>query len=103
MSHTMNRQHIAVGINTIVVVSVIITLAAWNGAASAASVFLDADSPATGSNLANAPLVTPLGNITFVGEIRDRDSDPEFNAAGALGNVFDIVNSASTATMSFGF
>lgn len=68
-----------------------------------AAIFLDADTPATGSLLQTQPLVTPLGQISFVGEIRDKDGDPEFDAAGALGNVFDIANSSSTAQMNFAF
>ncbi|OFV99418.1 MAG: hypothetical protein A3H28_03195 [Acidobacteria bacterium RIFCSPLOWO2_02_FULL_61_28] len=66
------------------------------------TIILDADTPATGSGLGVSPLVTPSGTITFAGEIRDRDSDPDFNAAGALGNVFDI-SGGSTALMSFDF
>jgi hypothetical protein len=58
----------------------------------APTVFLDADTPATGSLLGTQPLVTPYGTITLVyGQIRDRDNDLEFNAAGASGNVFDIL------------
>jgi hypothetical protein len=68
-----------------------------------APIFLDADTPATGSTLGSQPLATPLGTITFAGQIRDRGADPEFNAAGALGNVFDIADVSSTATMTFGF
>jgi hypothetical protein len=67
------------------------------------TIFLDADSPATGSDLDIQPLVTPYGNITFVGEIRDKDGDPEFDAAGALGDVFDIDNGTSQAALSFAF
>lgn len=70
--------------------------------ARATTILLDADTPATGSLLDVGPLVTSAGIITFSGEIRDRDDDPEFNAAGALGDVFDIFN-ASSATMSFSF
>ncbi len=64
--------------------------------------YLDADTQATGSLLVSQPLVTSRGVITFNGEIRDRDSDPEFNAAGAFGDVFDI-GSSSTAELSFDF
>jgi hypothetical protein len=70
----------------------------------APTILLDADTPATGSLLGAVPLVTPYGTITFDGEIRDRDADPEFNAAGALGNVFDIYNTPiQTAKLSFDF
>jgi hypothetical protein len=60
--------------------------------ASAGIIFLDADTPATGSDLDSGPLVTPYGTITFAGEIRDKDGDPEFDAAGASGDVFDILD-----------
>src|SRR5215217_8084062 len=76
------------------------------GCASAAfadSVLLNADTPATGSDLDIMPLVTPYGTITFVGEIIDHGSDPEFNAAGAAGDVFDIVGNNSRAQLSFSF
>jgi len=66
-------------------------------------ILLDADSPATGSLLGTQPLVTLFGTITFDGEIRDRDSDPEFNAAGALGDVFNIQFLSQTAELSFDF
>ncbi len=70
----------------------------------AATILLDADTPATGSLLGTVPLVTPYGTITFDGEIRDRDADPDFNAAGAFGNVFDIYNAPiQTAKLSFDF
>ena len=70
----------------------------------AMAIFLDADTVATGSTLDTTPLVTPYGTITFTGQIRDRDGDPEFNAAGASGDVFDIINSpVSYAQMFFGF
>jgi len=70
----------------------------------APTIFLDADTPATGSLLGTTPLVTPYGTITFDGEIRDRDNDPEFNAAGALGDVFDIHDTpVQTARLSFDF
>jgi hypothetical protein len=70
--------------------------------AGAAVITLDADTAATGSDLDIAPLVTPFGTITFTGEIRDRDGDPDFNAAGAAGDVFDI-DGTTTATLSFSF
>lgn len=70
----------------------------------AATIWLDADTPATGSLMGIGPLVTPYGTITFDGEIRDLDGDPEFNAAGASGNVFDIYDTPiQTAKLSFDF
>ena len=69
-----------------------------------ADILLDGDTPATGSNLGTQPLVTPYGTITFDGDLRDRDNDIEFNAAGALGNVFDIHDRlVSTAQLVFDF
>jgi hypothetical protein len=60
-------------------------------AAGPQSYLLDADTPTTGSNLATTPLTTPFGTITFAGDIIALGAgDPEFNAAGASGNVFDI-------------
>jgi hypothetical protein len=53
------------------------------------SVYLDADTPATGSLLQTQPLVTSLGTITFAGEIWN-GVDTELTAVGSVGNVFDI-------------
>jgi len=72
-------------------------------AVAAAQIYLDADTPATGSLLATTPLLTPYGTITFQGQIRDRDGDPEFDAAGALGNVFNIPGDGLPAQLSFDF
>lgn len=55
----------------------------------AASIYLDGETPATGSLLGSQPLVTPYGTITFIGEFRSGPSDPDFIAAGAAGNIFD--------------
>jgi hypothetical protein len=66
-------------------------------------ILLDADTPATGSLLGTQPLLTTFGEIHFAGEIRDRDSDPEFNAIGATGNVFDIDNLSHHAYLTFDF
>jgi hypothetical protein len=65
---------------------------------------IDADTLASGSYLASSPLIisTPYGNISFVGEIRGPDSDPEFTAAGASGHVFDI-DENSNAWLDFSF
>ncbi len=64
---------------------------------------LDADTVATGSTLDTTPLVTAYGTITFDGEIRDRDGDPDFNTAGASGDVFDIFTDNNPVTLSFDF
>ncbi len=72
-------------------------------AVSAATLTLDADSAATGANLQTTPLVTALGTISFDGEVRST-SDPELAAAGSVGNVFDIFDSATgPVTLSFDF
>ncbi len=82
------------------VFSIFVILAVVHGAW--ASFTLDADTPATGSLLGTQPLVTGLGTITFSGEIRDRATDEEFNAAGAFGDVFDIDRTV-TAELFFDF
>lgn len=71
--------------------------------AHAVTIFLDADTPATGSNLDVLPLVTAAGTITFgnPGEI-ENFTDPEFTAAGASGNHFNI-DDAAGALMMFDF
>ena len=68
--------------------------------AHATMITLDADTPATGSNLDVSPLVTTEGTITFSGEITNL-TDPEFTAAGASGNNFDILGNG--ALLSFDF
>ena len=65
------------------------------------SIYLDADTPATGSNLDIAGLATSYGTITFNGEVRVT-ADPEFAAAGSVGDVFDIVSPGNCELM-FGF
>jgi len=69
---------------------------------------LDADTPATGSNLVTTPLSTAYGNITFIGELKPADWDVDLIAAGASGDAFDILNptapsNAQTAELFFGF
>ncbi|MFK7887148.1 MAG: hypothetical protein AB8G16_09825 [Gammaproteobacteria bacterium] len=81
-----------------VTLSLCITTGAWGG-----TLTLDGDTLATGSNLGVEPLITTFGTITFAGELRDDPSDPDFIAAGASGNIFDIDNSTSTASLSFDF
>ena len=68
----------------------------------AAGFLLNADTPVTGSRLDTNPLITPFGTVTFVGEFQPANSDPEFIAAGAGGNAFDI-NNTSTAKLTFSF
>lgn len=58
------------------------------------TIFLDADTPATGSNLDTEPLVTAFGSITFAGEIVSNYHDPDMVAVGSLGAVFDVFGSA---------
>ncbi|MCM8530221.1 MAG: PEP-CTERM sorting domain-containing protein [Lentisphaeraceae bacterium] len=68
--------------------------------ASAATVYLDADTVATGSDLQNSILNTSLGSISFSGEVR-QTADNELIAAGSVGNVFNIVNQFASLDFSF--
>jgi len=91
------------GRGTFTIVAAVVALAGFSPVAHAGPIFLDMDTPATGSLLGTAPLVTPFGGIGFVGEFRVGDpSDPEFIAAGASGNTLDI-RGDSTAWLGFGF
>lgn len=69
---------------------------------SAGIITLDADTPETGSEIMNTPLVTEFGTITFQGEIIE-GNDPEMIAEGSSGNVFNIVFSPLGASLSFDF
>ncbi|MFM9996726.1 MAG: S8 family serine peptidase [Phycisphaerales bacterium] len=67
------------------------------------TICLDADTPATGSTLPGV-LSTFFGPVGFAGElVAFATSDPEFFAAGALGNQFDFSAVVPTAELSFGF
>jgi hypothetical protein len=93
------------GICTTVVISLVFTA---NLSALPTPIVLDADTPATGSNLVITPLVTPYGDITFSGElfaVSTTPVDSEFIAAGASGNVFNIIGPPGnqTAELFFGF
>ena len=66
-----------------------------------ATIYLDGDTPATGSNLGTTPLVTAFGTITFTGEFRT-GGDVDATAAGSVGNIFDGSGS-SPAVASFAF
>ncbi|MFW6108365.1 MAG: PEP-CTERM sorting domain-containing protein [bacterium] len=102
-SHSLAGEHAMIG-RLLWAGLVAMVIAAFPAASLAVPVInLDADTPATGSNLDTTPLVTPYGTITFEGEIRDRDGDPEFNAAGASGDVFNGIGSPAIATLSFDF
>jgi V8-like Glu-specific endopeptidase len=68
------------------------------------SLYLDADTAATGSNLVTSPLNTPLGQVRFLnGELVTFTSDLEFNRAGSAGNRFDIVSTTTPARLEFDF
>ncbi len=84
-----------------VAVGISLTLATTSFAAP--TIYLDADTVATGSTLDTTPLVTAYGTITFDGEIRDGTSDDEFVTAGASGDAFDIWTDNSPVTLSFDF
>jgi hypothetical protein len=61
--------------------------------ASAASITLDFDTPATGSGIIAGPLVTPFGTVTALNaELNTPNGDAEFIAAGAIGNNIDHLN-----------
>jgi len=88
--------------------TVILILAFTANSFAVPSFTLDADTPATGSLLISQPLVTSYGNITFIGELNPANWDPDFIAAGASGDAFDILNpdasaNAQTAELLFGF
>lgn len=69
---------------------------------SASSIYLDADTVATGSTLDSSALITPLGTVTFIGTFNSSASDLEFVAAGSTGNAFNI-GANDQATLSFDF
>jgi hypothetical protein len=67
------------------------------------TIYLDMDTPATGSNLETTPLVTAYGTITFLGEVTTSTGDIDMPPAGAVGDGLDIENNTNTATLSFDF
>lgn len=72
-------------------------------AASPVVLLLDFDTPDSGSELATGSWLSPLGLIEFEGEFRNIDgSDPDFDAAGAVGNGLDI-GDGSIAELRFAF
>lgn len=75
------------------------------GPSQATIITLDADTAATGANLDTTPLLTSAGTITFSGRISSY-TDPDFTAAGASGNNFNIAGSSGSETpgvLTFGF
>lgn len=68
----------------------------------ASTVYLDADSFATGSGLVTTPLVTSLGTISYIGGELSTFADPDFTAVGASGNNFNIGDNL-TAEFTFDF
>lgn len=82
---------------------ILVTLLFSGTAVAQAQIYLDADTPTTGSGLDSTPLVTPFGTITFSGEFRT-SSDTEATSAGASGNVFDATGSfPAEAFLNFDF
>ena len=69
---------------------------------SATTISLDFDTPTTGSNIIGTPLVTAAGTITVEEGELSAFADPEFTAAGASGNNFNIDDN-NGALMSFSF
>jgi len=73
------------------------------------SIYLDADTPATGSNLGSVPLVVAFGSIEFNGSFTsDLQNELEFLAAGASGRAFcahrgEPGGQANAAELSFDF
>ncbi len=81
--------------------AVILSLAFTANLSASPTIFLDADTPATGSNLDTTLLTTSYGDITFDGEIQIISgdyNDVEFIAAGASGNAFNILDPGSTGS-----
>ncbi|MBL4810681.1 MAG: hypothetical protein JKY43_11565 [Phycisphaerales bacterium] len=64
--------------------------------------YLDGDTPETGSYLDTSPLLTTFGTILFDGELT-AVSDVDQIAAGAEGNVFDIFWSMTPVSLIFDF
>jgi len=88
--------------------AVILSLAFTANLSALPIIFLDADTPTTGSDLGTMPLVVaPYGTITFVGEIKTTNFDIDFLNAGATGSSFDILGPndtpAQTAELFFSF
>lgn len=79
----------------------LVLCAGFSGAVHA-QILLDADTPATGSDLGTQPLVTAFGTIVFTGEITAL-TDPDFTAAGASGNNFDHTGAPNEALLDFSF
>ena len=67
---------------------IVLTLLVFGTSIAQAQIYLDADTPSTGSDLGTNPLVTPYGTITFVGDIETSDDDDTV-AAGSTGFMFD--------------
>ena len=70
------------------------------GDVEAITIFLDADTALTGSNLDVSPLSTGAGTVTFHGEIVNY-TDTDLTTAGSTGDVFDIVNDGAWLTFDF--
>lgn len=60
-----------------------------------ASILLNAETPATGSNLASSPLITSLGTISFVGIIKN---SYDVNMGSSNGHVFSTDNAFTAGT-----
>tara|TARA_R110002072_G_scaffold240584_2_gene399140 strand:- start:53 stop:610 length:558 start_codon:yes stop_codon:yes gene_type:complete len=64
--------------------------------------YLDGDSPETGSELGTSFLITEFGSIAYTGELLETN-DIDLINAGSEGNVFDIVWSSHPAFFLFDF
>jgi hypothetical protein len=76
----------------------------WAPAAAAGVILLNFDTPATGSEIAAAPLATPLGTVSarFV-YIHAPRIDPDLTAAGSMGNYIDWQRSPPLPELLFDF
>ncbi len=90
----------------IICIAVGISLTLTTTSFAAPTLFLDADSLATGVYSASSPLVisTTYGDIEFVGQLRgDPGPDDDFTDAGAEDEVFDVPQYIHWAELSFSF
>ena len=84
-------KRIKLAIALVVGLSISFVMNFYDSALASDTIYLDADSPETGSLLRTTPLITSYGTISFIGNIKTNTGfDPEFVAAGAYGKVFNI-------------
>jgi len=86
--------------NLLAILCTIFLILGVSGNVGAVTIYLDADTVPTGSNLDVSSLVTAAGTINFHGEIVSY-TDPELTDAGSTGDVFDIVSDGAWLTFDF--